>query len=111
METKELIEGNNLIGEFMGMKQGVIVNEVGYYNAEELLYHTSWDWLMPVIAKAKDYLQNIERPSKNHCCKGDMLEVDVQCFMYEINIEKTWQSLIPLVQWCMTHDKNAPLQP
>lgn len=35
----------------MGMKKGVIVNEIGYYNPDELEYNCSWDWLMPVIEK------------------------------------------------------------
>lgn len=39
----EIIEGNKLIAEFMG-----------YYNWEDRTYgqyHTSWDWLMPVVEK------------------------------------------------------------
>lgn len=42
---------NKLIAEFMGMKQGIIVDGLGFYHPNELEYHTSWDWLMPVIEK------------------------------------------------------------
>ena len=53
-------ESNKLIAEFMGNKpifedrkqyQMVTHNNM-CYGIKELLYHTSWDWLMPVITKA-----------------------------------------------------------
>lgn len=57
----EIIEGNRLIAEFMELR---LVGDV-YMNApyktpfviglvEELKYHSSWDWLMPVLLKIKD---------------------------------------------------------
>jgi hypothetical protein len=64
---KEIIEnntvsGNRLIAEFMGFvrknravdscgwKQWNIA-PFGWFEDEDLKYHTSWDWLMPVIKK------------------------------------------------------------
>lgn len=64
-----------------------------------LKYHESWDWLMPVVKNIKDYLQNLERPSRNHCCKGDMIEVDIQCHLWSIDIEKTWASCVDFINW------------
>ena len=52
-------EGNKLIAEFMGFKENsttsvtVLYNEVSCEVLDEtkLSYHTSWDWLMPVVEK------------------------------------------------------------
>ena len=50
------MEDNKLIAEFMGL----VVSDRDNYTSElhtnvdaDLNYHTSWDWLMPVIAKLK----------------------------------------------------------
>ena len=60
---------NKLIAEFMGVKPTILGDEITYemYGAidciedgvdeqhffleEQLLFHTSWDWLMPVVGK------------------------------------------------------------
>lgn len=62
-------------------------------------YHKDWSLLMPVISKAREFLQNMERPSRNHCCKGDLIEVDLQCRLWEIDIEKTWKHTVELITW------------
>lgn len=61
--TQEIIEGNKLIAEFMGAKpitftddfggvvSGVLKMEDGLYPPYKLKYHSSWDWLMPVVEK------------------------------------------------------------
>ena len=70
MKEKEIIEGNKLIAEFMGSsfktyKKGHIRKDsvtVCYFDdgmspfsggvsIENLKYHASWDWLMPVVEK------------------------------------------------------------
>ncbi len=121
MKKNEILEGNKLIAEFMG---GVLNVEGGSYHFdycpnqaiktvgwlagdEDLFYNAKWDWLMPALKKMRDYLQTMERPSKNHCCKGDMLEVDVTCALLEINIEKTYKNFIPLVQWYNSQRSEA----
>lgn len=51
-------EGNKLIAEFMGMEEVMSTAKWKQYG----LYHSSWDWLMPVIEKI-EYLNTefIER--------------------------------------------------
>src|SRR6185369_9912152 len=68
METKKLTD-NELIAEFMGGKYddpshswtGLPKKNGGYstpvnwaWDSNDLLYHSSWDWLMPPIKKAID---------------------------------------------------------
>ena len=68
---------NKLIAEFMGVNPTILGDEITYemYGAidciedgvdeqhffleEQLLFHTSWDWLMPVVKKCFD-TQHIE---------------------------------------------------
>tara|TARA_R100001509_G_C4871175_1_gene216735 strand:+ start:1701 stop:1988 length:288 start_codon:yes stop_codon:yes gene_type:complete len=58
---------NKLIAEFMGMEESNgeyykrIYNSGDWIPLNELKFHTSWDWLMPVVSKiTKDekYLEN-----------------------------------------------------
>ena len=63
METDERIEGNKLIAEFMGGKfrkskdkntlnKYFDLKDKGYFYYEnEIRYHASWDWIMPVLEK------------------------------------------------------------
>ena len=52
------MKNNKLIAEFMGLsiKEGVDVFKPGniYHHIRHLPYHTSWDWLMPVLSKILD---------------------------------------------------------
>lgn len=52
-KAKDIQEGNKLIAEFMGGKYDA--NEYWWVlpniNTMVLEYHTSWDWLMPVVEK------------------------------------------------------------
>ena len=49
---------SKLIAEFMGVvfqdDENQYYDNNGLYIGEELHYHTSWDWLMPVIEKIMD---------------------------------------------------------
>ena len=57
-ELRRRIKENKMIGEFMGMQH----TDIGWYDNDETLqlqnntfdelqYHTSWDWLIPVVQK------------------------------------------------------------
>lgn len=110
----DIIEGNKLIAVFDGWcienrdefnrpSKLMYARKNASYTVilvDELKYHASWDWLMPVIRKIKDYLNNMpNRPTKNHCCQGDLIEVDIQCHLWELNIEKTWQHAVEFIKW------------
>jgi hypothetical protein len=52
----EIIEGNKLIAEFMNHEEDY--DEHGVW--QKLQYHSSWDWLMPVVEKIKSGKVNNE---------------------------------------------------
>lgn len=69
MTQEEIIEGNKLIelfysgrtlstdGTFFGRKQGMPKQYENWYDivsVGDLKYHSSWDWLMPVVEKIND---------------------------------------------------------
>jgi len=58
MNREEIIEGNKLISEFMGLRSfeddrygKMWTNPVDKGSCFTLQYHSSWDWLMPVVEK------------------------------------------------------------
>jgi len=61
MTEQEIIDGNKLIAVFMGIPTCDRCNGCGrykfgssiYYRPDEMKYHTSWDWLMPVVEKIR----------------------------------------------------------
>lgn len=52
------MNNNKLIAEFMGVfHQGIfppVTIGEQMYTLDELQYHTSWDWLMPVVERIGD---------------------------------------------------------
>lgn len=97
MTQEQIIEGNKLIAEFMGacnkqtapciIKAYVQDDEVWFhveieptkekrasYKLAELLYHSSWNWLMPVIGKISE---NCEEPEELDSLKYALLCDDI----------------------------------
>jgi len=93
---KSTEENNRLIAEFMGVKtekfaSGILnfMYEVNGNNegfeVGELSYHTSWDWLMPVVDKIEDM-----RDENNGC-------------LFNVSTIQTWTEIID----CRTSDTIA----
>jgi hypothetical protein len=134
METQEILEGNRLIAEFMGMpitnvdveydtlwvstdlhNGGAIVEET---NA---CFHHSWDWLMPCVEKIAA-IPKIETVKPNYWYGYEISSG--HCWFYRENalydkkeisntersttIEATWQSVIGFIKW---YNDNSPSRP
>ena len=90
---------NKLIAEFMGrpyeqeyLEKGVggICEEISLN--EDLRYHTSWDWLMPVINKIRsmDSTYEVEEVGK--------YDWDNEISHYEFDLDLTYQSVVELIK-------------
>ena len=109
--NKETIEGVKLISIFMG-GIGMFKNNSGQWRcsfsdnpSDHFIlpeYDKDWNELIPVVKKIKDYLQSLPRPTRNHCCKGDLLEVDIQCALWELDIKMVFDNIIPFIEWYNT---------
>ena len=90
---------NKLIAEFMGLQFSKgeyyrpLFNSGDWISEDELHYHTSWDWLMPVVEKIEDYLaDNVGKVGYfDECLSSNDLEVRYQAvveFIKEHNDER-----------------------
>lgn len=104
MNKEEVIEGNRLIAEFM---KAVHDSMTGYWfyipkecikyrtsilapTTKELEFHSSWNWLMPVINKLKEVTEEPEDldPLKEVLWWG--------------NIEDVFQEVVQQIKWYNT---------
>ena len=104
---KQLTEGNKLIAEFMGFipEKSSLGNtythpdKMGVYGGSgmKFQYHSSWDWIMPVVEKAEDiYLSN----------NPDSAPLEVLMKLpITSSIEFTWEKTVQFVQW---YNQNNP---
>ena len=60
----ECISDNEMIAEFMGVDYVDI--DTYLESNKELQYHTSWDWLMPVVSKITRDEQYIDNDYREH---------------------------------------------
>lgn len=93
------MQNNKLIAEFMGIEsfkdslaslhQGKINIDVDVY--EQAKYHSSWDWLMPVINKIRsmDSTYEVEEVGK--------YDWDNEISHYEFDLELTYESVVEFI--------------
>lgn len=62
MENKIIIEGNKLIDIFMGIQRRSDYgeNNDGLSYVISIKYHSSWDWIMPVVQRIDHVYRNSE---------------------------------------------------
>jgi hypothetical protein len=123
LKTKAIMtteEGNKLIAEFMGATPCIvriksIGDEQGYECDEyklpisELEYHSSWDWLMPVVEKIVNEVDNemgwweaySEKPFGHQVeiWGRDVLEPIIRVHSKTSLLEATWQAVVQFIQW------------
>ena len=114
-------ENNKLIAEFMGVKPRMESPDVYTYNdgvffmcrednpekvmdaiAGYVKYHTSWDWLMPVINKVKSIDDEFKIEEVG---VYDIVEENEtpEIIYYEYSIEETYKSIVEFIK---SYNKN-----
>jgi len=106
-------ENNKLIAKFMelpteimGAKEVVYgMNHDDWYTADNLNYHLSWDWLMPVIEK----IENNERYDVNIVQYGTMIldnqkEIisNIADISFDTKIEHTYDTIVKFIKYYNT---------
>ena len=109
MTKEEILEGNRLIAEFMGLKPKMLNPDQYYWSdaqffhtvndtpekvmddiVEYVKYRTSWDWIMPVVNKiGKDFDVDSLLKSENFLCMRD------NCVWGDP--EGVWRSVIEMI--------------
>lgn len=114
MSEQEIIEGNQLIAEFMEgiFEDGMVYldNNVALCSEDCLYYHFSWDWLMPVVEKISN-MDNVNFFSilLNRSSDIYLTKVDLNTFMEnsffsvfddeKSNIIMVYKTVIKFIKW------------
>ena len=144
MTKEEILEGNRLIAEFLGYiyvpytagnsggNHGWVLKNYKLIDkkmpklflgrtTKDLLYHKSWDWLMPIVEKistinhgskeGQRYIFNTNRCAKFHINENDKpIKIRIKGVMItypmpfiEINsfdeLEGTWLAVVEFIKW------------
>lgn len=126
--TEEIIEGNRLIAEFMGLKEvrwngekllwvekdfvEDFTNVNDYSNVskfdwehalpqtEELYYHSSWDWLMSVVEKIESLGFWFNIIGAESWIQNNELEFLPEIHIFEdTKIKSSWKACIEFIKW------------
>lgn len=118
---KEFIYGNTLISEFMEELHFISENDGNVWHPVKIegispysiqcAYHKSWDWLMPVVYKLKQFCVPEQKTKKIQerienlsMARWDILLHSLCC----INIDLVYHQVIIFIQWINKITKNEP---
>ena len=96
-------ENNKLIAEFMGLEilyrpysNGFIeISDTELCDVDDLMYHTSWDWLMPVVEKIEEVFID---DSNN---RGSISSLIIKEHRYEFDMKYTQCEIYDHVRDCV----------
>lgn len=103
-------EKNKLIAEFMNFP----TKELGGRLTDGALinickYHTSWDWLMPVVEKIEyDYMYSVS-PTWEHCVIQNAGENSEKLYIEtdgQSKIEATYYAVVEFIKWYNENTKH-----
>lgn len=98
----DTIEGNKLIAKFMGCELQIkdifpyryrVSPTLVDFSAEELIYHSSWEWLMPVWSKCYSKLIEINSTSCWFYIN------DMKAALIKVDIKQAWKILVASIEF------------
>jgi len=84
------MEDNKLIAEFMGVGKHYEAQSSNMFNQ----YHTSWDWLMPVIKKCRT-----TEVDKNREIGKQRLIDNINFTFFTLDLLGTYNNIIEFIKW------------
>lgn len=107
MKTNEITEGNRTLAEFMTGRPKIskVFFELNCA-AGDLKYHTSWDWLMPVVEKIESIVDNFGGQRFNvqieqcFCCIiENRTSHDIVNFDRDTKMEAVFSACVKFAEW------------
>lgn len=65
------------------------------HKINELQYHKSWDWLIPIIKQIKEIV-NVELSINNFEC---VKEMELTIYPYDYTIEQVYKAVVEFIEW------------
>jgi hypothetical protein len=96
VNDKEVFEGNKLIAEFMGYdyKRKFLQS---WFEDPILQYHTSWNWLMPVVEKIEDMSYELRKDAAE--CSLFNFETQHYIVVSGGGIKAIHQLVVEFIKW------------
>lgn len=100
-------EGNRLIAEFMGIPKcdrcdhdcgGYKYGPGNYFTPDKMRYHSSWDWLMPVVKKIMN-LPIMKEKGILFMTQQEDLAINIRREVGKVRMQNSWQSVVKFIQW------------
>ena len=105
LTEQEILEGNKLIAEFLGIEKK-IYGETGItyyidnipYQLFKLKYHSSWDWLMNIVEKCES-IKVCNKGGFAFIITGTMCQWDSVTYIGKTKIEAVWKAVVEFIKF------------